>query len=553
MTTCPLAPLFAQAQAELEVCRRLLANHGLHIDPATVLVRGEGLLFFYDPVNRRISLALPDTSTPIGVLQSTLMRTLLGCPDDAALARLISAILPWTLAHELGHALRHQYGQFGADPWVEEQVANLIAAALTRRRMAPAARDEVLALAHRALGHLHAGLEGELLGLASHAEAHQALGVAGVLRRSTVRSLEAIEHIFAVSSESVLREVHSTVPGAAALLLHRQTTIDAFNREYTASITRYAAFQLGWMVVELEGSDEQYVDDLAQRYLGRPTPVLPPLPALSPTPAESVQSAFQAWQRLREADHPAGGHLFYRRYRRLLLNFLAEQGGIPGGKLDREERRLAEDLDETDPGMLSLLGALAPEPARSLFPDRLSALPRPSDETLRDALPTPSDQGLFAEACGLGGGEAARETWERIRLLLGSPCYAALPAELLVALAHALLRLHLEPGEALAWQGRDDDDVFLVVRGRIEILVSPLPDSPGARLGLLGPGDVAGEVAFLSGLPRSATLLAVEPVECLVLRSLTLRLLGYAHPEFLTSLGRVLARRLAETNQRLLV
>ena len=552
MTACPLAPLFAQAQAELEVCRRILAHHGLHIDPATVLVRGEGLLFFYEPSTRRICLALPDTSSPMGVLQATLMRTLMGCPDNTTLARLIAAMLPWSLAHELGHALRHQYGHFGMDPWVEEQVANQIAAALTRRRMNPTERSEVLALVHRALDHLHAGLQGRAVGLASHAEAHQALGVAGVLRRSTVRSLEAIEHIFAVSSASVLREVHSTAPGADALLHHRQTTIDAFNREYTSSIVRYAAFQLGWMVVELEGSDEQYLDDLAQRYLGQPTPVLPPLSDLTPTPVAAVQSTFQAWQRLQAAEHPAGVRLFYKRYRHLLLRFLAEQGGVPGGTLDREERRLAEELDETDPGMLALLGALAPEPARSLFPDRLSALPAPPDDVLRDALPYPTEQGLFATACGLSSDAAALETWDRLQLLQAAPCYGALPAELLVELARALLRLHLEPGEALAWQGRDDDDVFLVVRGQLEILASPLPDAPAARLGLIGPGEVAGEVAFLSGLPRSATLRALEPVDCLVLRSLTLRLLGYAHPELLTGLGRVLARRLAETNQRLL-
>ncbi len=139
----------------------------------------------------------------------------------------------------------------------------------------------------------------------------------------------------------------------------------------------------------------------------------------------------------------------------------------------------------------------------------------------------------------------------RLSVLLGTAFYGGLPAALLFDLALVALPLHLGVGEALTWQGAVDDDVYLVVSGSLEILVASSPSEAPVSLGILAAGEVVGEVSFLSGEPRSATLVAREPTECLVLAALSMRLLGYAHPELLLRLGRLLARRLRDANQRL--
>lgn len=547
VTTAPLTGLMEVAREVLARARHDLERHGLSLDPATQVVPGDGLLSWYDTADRQIYLSLPDVRQPLGAVQAVFFGQMLGCKDNAELDRLIRLVLPWLMAHEVGHALRHQAGLFGDDPWLEEQIANQFAAALTKRRTLPAHRTDMLALLRKVLAHLREQL-GSNVAADSHVDAHHGLVNAGVIGHGAVRSLEVIETIFSLAPESVLREAHGSAE-LVSLLDRRQDTILGFREQYAKSAMRYAAFQLGWMLIAWEGAEQHLLEQLAERYLGRPPVRLGELGQEPPTEAR-VRACASAWRALEVAGHPLAPW-FYKRYRGLLLGLVAATGRVVGGEFDREEQRVAEECDEDEPGTLDLLVTVAPQELKVLFPARLVGPAEP--QSLRgspDAL-SPVERALRDAALGFPSTPAGTEMVRRLSVLLGTAFYGGLPAALLFDLALVALPLHLGVGEALTWQGAVDDDVYLVVSGSLEILVASSPSEAPVSLGILAAGEVVGEVSFLSGEPRSATLVAREPTECLVLAALSMRLLGYAHPELLLRLGRLLARRLRDANQRL--
>lgn len=76
--------------------------------------------------------------------------------------------------------------------------------------------------------------------------------------------------------------------------------------------------------------------------------------------------------------------------------------------------------------------------------------------------------------------------------------------------------------ETVFHQGDPGDALYIVVRGAVKVVL-PSPDAAEpAILATLGPGDFFGELALLDGAAHSASVVALEPTEALVL----------ARPEF---------------------
>jgi CRP/FNR family transcriptional regulator, cyclic AMP receptor protein len=71
--------------------------------------------------------------------------------------------------------------------------------------------------------------------------------------------------------------------------------------------------------------------------------------------------------------------------------------------------------------------------------------------------------------------------------------------------------------ETIFHQGDPGDALFVVASGSVKVV---LPSDEGAEpaiVAILGPGEFFGELAILDGAPHSATIVAVEPTETLVL------------------------------------
>jgi CRP-like cAMP-binding protein len=73
-------------------------------------------------------------------------------------------------------------------------------------------------------------------------------------------------------------------------------------------------------------------------------------------------------------------------------------------------------------------------------------------------------------------------------------------------------------GETIFHQGDPGDTLFIVESGSVKIVLPSPEGEEGAIIATLGRGDFFGELALLDGAPHSATAVALEPSEALVLR-----------------------------------
>ena len=105
-------------------------------------------------------------------------------------------------------------------------------------------------------------------------------------------------------------------------------------------------------------------------------------------------------------------------------------------------------------------------------------------------------------------------------------------------LARLLQRLQLrtcEPGDILLTEGEAGETLFLLVGGTVKVFVRNPENRNLAVLELRG-GDFFGEVAVLSGRPRSATITAATPCELLELDRAVLDELARTHPGMVDTL-----------------
>jgi CRP/FNR family cyclic AMP-dependent transcriptional regulator len=107
----------------------------------------------------------------------------------------------------------------------------------------------------------------------------------------------------------------------------------------------------------------------------------------------------------------------------------------------------------------------------------------------------------------IAGGSPDRS---RLRTLLESaPLLRSVPADMIDQLASQFRAIEVPAGEAIVRQGDAGEELYLVEAGALEATVEV--EGKRVRLGLLGPGDVFGEMSLLRSAPRMATVTAVEP------------------------------------------
>ncbi|MEA2428707.1 MAG: hypothetical protein QOF37_2335, partial [Thermoleophilaceae bacterium] len=111
-------------------------------------------------------------------------------------------------------------------------------------------------------------------------------------------------------------------------------------------------------------------------------------------------------------------------------------------------------------------------------------------------------------------------------------------------LAASAQQVTVRAGDWLFRQGEPGDSLYVVLTGRLEIVIETGPDLKVIRI--LGRGDSVGELALLTESPRSASVRARRDSELLhVTREHFARLLE-ERPEFAAGLTRVLGRQLRD-------
>jgi CRP-like cAMP-binding protein len=111
------------------------------------------------------------------------------------------------------------------------------------------------------------------------------------------------------------------------------------------------------------------------------------------------------------------------------------------------------------------------------------------------------------------------------------------------AIIPLLKPLTVEPGVTLCHEGDPGDAMFIIVSGEAEIYKGP------QLMALLGPGEMFGEMALLTGEERSASVIARTTMELFELEKTDFDGMLTRSPHLASGLSRILARRLRETTQ----
>jgi CRP-like cAMP-binding protein len=131
--------------------------------------------------------------------------------------------------------------------------------------------------------------------------------------------------------------------------------------------------------------------------------------------------------------------------------------------------------------------------------------------------------------------------------LRNSELFESQPDEVIRAVLAQGQLLEFGPGEVLFRQGDRGDRLFVVKSGVLEVLSTPTDGTEEAPVAYLGTGEVLGELALLTGSPRSATVRSPEHAEVFAVDRAVFVDLMDTLPAFSRNLCVVLARRLETT------
>jgi small-conductance mechanosensitive channel/CRP-like cAMP-binding protein len=136
---------------------------------------------------------------------------------------------------------------------------------------------------------------------------------------------------------------------------------------------------------------------------------------------------------------------------------------------------------------------------------------------------------------------AADETRRRVAALRGVDLLSLLTDEEFSTLAERLKTAPFAPGETLTRQGATGHWLYIIAKGQAEV---QLRGEGGAeKVARLKPGDFMGEMALLTGEPRSATVVAVDNVECYRLDRDGFRDIVASRPELAEGISKMLVAR----------
>jgi CRP-like cAMP-binding protein len=93
----------------------------------------------------------------------------------------------------------------------------------------------------------------------------------------------------------------------------------------------------------------------------------------------------------------------------------------------------------------------------------------------------------------------------------GTPLFAGCSKRELRQVASVCREESLPDGHVLIREGERGREFYVLLDGTVEVTQN------GEKIGLLGPGEWLGEVALISQVPRTATVVATSPVDVLVL------------------------------------
>jgi len=109
-------------------------------------------------------------------------------------------------------------------------------------------------------------------------------------------------------------------------------------------------------------------------------------------------------------------------------------------------------------------------------------------------------------------------------------------------------RVTLPAGHTLFRQGAAPEAMYLVIAGSLGVYTFG-PSHERQLIAVIEAGETVGEMAVLSGTPRSATVIAIRDCELLMLTKARFDLLQKHEPELMTGINRILVHRLRQVSR----
>jgi CRP-like cAMP-binding protein len=138
--------------------------------------------------------------------------------------------------------------------------------------------------------------------------------------------------------------------------------------------------------------------------------------------------------------------------------------------------------------------------------------------------------------------------WHRSVVVGRTPLFTGLEEAVLEDVLGCSRSRRYTAGQLICREGDASSNVFVVCRGVATAFVTSVTSSRVATVARLRPGDVIGEVGFITNLPRSASVIARSDAELLEIAREDFARLLVRHPELLANITQLLAGRLAKRN-----
>ena len=106
-----------------------------------------------------------------------------------------------------------------------------------------------------------------------------------------------------------------------------------------------------------------------------------------------------------------------------------------------------------------------------------------------------------------------------------------------------------EPGELIVEEGQTGNGLYVIVSGNVEVLKGDLAANPQV-LAKRGAGDVFGEMALLGEWPRTASVRALDEVQCLGIDRWVFLSQLERNPQVTIRMLQILAQRLRDSDAR---
>ncbi len=141
------------------------------------------------------------------------------------------------------------------------------------------------------------------------------------------------------------------------------------------------------------------------------------------------------------------------------------------------------------------------------------------------------------------------ETKRVIEILKNVPLFAKLDKQNLEVLSRIIVERKFDKGSVIVSQGESGIGFYIIESGKVEVYREK--DGEKFKLNEISGGEFFGEMALFDELPRTATVVALEPTNCYIITNWHFRGVIDSNPSVAAQMLEVIAKRFSQLNEQI--